>query len=394
MINQLTIATFLILMIFVHVIPTVLCAQLKESPDSSNALTADKRAEKNRPRNWTINRNHGALPRVMLLVFEPNSDEVLRIVETLQLHMFEVDVKFGVRWVKPPTNDYGRQLATAHKLIDEENLQLVFFWNSTDRNVLYYIGAESPDPMKRKIDDVGDESRPEAISIVVQTAIESLIEYGETTDEPPQETPQPKNQTEPKKHVEKKSTPPRANRVRSSRPRKPHIYSQLGYSLDFLNSVPDVLHAGNIRIGYQPIPAVRAYMGIGFTSQITSREDDVFMKQLRLPIEIGALAMLSRSSLVIGGGGAFLIVPVRNSPGKQIDDPDMKNMYWSQGVMMKIFLECQYRFSEYFEIFADIHLLVDLNMITYSVPPDGPVLFDEYRRLWPGFQVGITFFIF
>ena len=332
------------------------------------------------------------LPRVMLIVFGKSSDDVIRIVEYLQLRMFELDVKFGVRWIRAKEPGNQSEIDIARSLMSEENLQLVFFWNASQRDTLYFVTADSGEIVERKIDDVGEESRPEAISIVVQTAIESLLESGELkpTETEVQPVEEPRENGAPISQSVKK--PPLASVLRPA-PKTPQLYAQMSYQLDSFNSTPTLLHTGNLRLGYQPSPFMRLYAGIGVSNHLFSEEDGIEMKQFRVPVEIGGLAMFNRSTVVIGAGASVLIVPVKNMPGATIEDADMKNAYWSQGVMAKLFIEFQYRFSQYFEFYTDLHLLMDVNMVTYKVK-NGPTLFDEYRRVKPGFQAGITFFLF
>ncbi|MBN2529321.1 MAG: hypothetical protein JXR76_23235 [Deltaproteobacteria bacterium] len=337
-----------------------------------------------------------SLPRVMLLVFEQSSEDVLRIVENLQMRMFDVNVKFGVRWIKPPTVDFEFQLKTARRMLEDENIQLVFFWRALERDILYYQMPEDARPSERNIDDVGEESRPEAISIVIQTAVETLLDSGKLSA-PGASSParRPAVQTAPAKSLatalpeisEKSPNAP----IRSRR--YPHIYIQMGYEPNWVNSKPVVLHGGALRLGYQPVKTFRGFLGIGVTDYLVSSESGFSMKQLRIPIEIGLVGIVRRADLAVGFGGSFLLVPVQNSPSTGVDDTELKKPYWSQGVMLKTFIEFQYHISRYFELYADIHLLTNLNMVTYEVT-NGPILFDEYHRFWPGMQVGIAFFLF
>ncbi|MBN2715482.1 MAG: hypothetical protein JXX14_06480 [Deltaproteobacteria bacterium] len=330
-------------------------------------------------------------PRVMLIVFEDNSSEVLRVVENLQLRLFELDIKFGIRWIQLADPDIGNQTLAAQSLMTTENLQLVFFWKAGTRDMLYFLDTDSTSPITRRIDDVGEESRPEAISIVVQTTIESLLESNAFA---PPTTPRV---TPPRPRLDATvSMPAPPSALPSSPPksrRSGRVYLQTGYELDSLNSQPTLLHTVNFRLGFQPVPLLRSYLGLGISSHLSSRENDFETRQNRLPIELGGLAMIKRSALIMGGGAALLIVPQKNTPGSTAENAYMRKSYWSSGVMTRLFFECQYRISRNFEFFANIHLLINMNMVSYNIE-NGPVLFDEFRRLWPGFQVGITFFLF
>ncbi len=334
----------------------------------------------------------GQLPRVMLLVFEDTrNEEVLGIVETLQLRMFDVDVKFGIKWIKPSTDDLDVQVAAARSILAEEHIQLTIFWNGSKRDTLYYLMNDTDEPMQRPIRDVGSESRPEAIAIMVQTAVESILDtrkLEDSTDEPVVIAPE--------------SVPPSAQRIIAVRPprrrsytggRFPDMYMQLGYEMNAVNGTPTILHGGNIRLGIQPVPRLRGFLGFGAVSRRTSQEMGFEVKQLRFPIELGLLSRFRHGDLAFSGGMSFLLVSLKNTPATQNASAELKSSYWASGLMLRFFLECSYRLHEKIELFVNVHLLMDLNKVTYQVQ-NGPVLFDEYNRLWPGLQAGITFLLF
>ena len=334
----------------------------------------------------------GQLPRVMLLVFEDTrNEEVLGIVETLQLRMFDVDVKFGIKWIKPPTDDLAIQVAAARSLLKEEHIQLTIFWNGSRRDTLYYLMNDTDELMQRPIRDVGSESRPEAIAIMVQTAVESMLDtrkLEDSMDEPVVIAPETVPPSE--QRIITVRSPRRRSHIRG---RFPDFYMQLGYELNAVNSTPTVLHGGNIRLGIQPFPPLRGFLGIGAVSRRTSRETGFEVKQLRFPVELGLLSRFRHGDLAFGGGMSFLLVPLKNTPATQNVSAELKSSYWASGMMLRFFLECSYRIHEKIELFANVHLLLDLNRVTYKVQ-NGPVLFDEYNRLWPGLQAGITFLLF
>ena len=333
-----------------------------------------------------------SIPRVVMLVFEKSRDEeVLSIVETLQVRMFDVDVKFGIRWMKPPTDDYATQLSTARALLARESVQLVIFWSTPSRDTLNYVMAEEDAPIQRSIRDVGNESRPEAMAIMVQTAVESLLETNQPEDvdaSPVIVSPQPSRV--PEQRIIKVSN--RRRRI-SGTVYFPDMYIQMGYELDAANTDPTFLHGGNLRLGFQPAPAFRSFLGVGVVARHTSSELGFEVKQLRVPIELGFFGRYRRGDLAFGGGGSYLLVPLKNSPDTRNSSAALKSAYWTSGMMLRFFLECSYRFHEQIELFVNFHLLVDLKMLTYEVK-NGPVLFDEYERLWPGMQAGITFLLF
>lgn len=329
-----------------------------------------------------------ALPRVVVLVFQPSDDETLLIVENMQSRMFEVDVKFGVRWVKPPIAAFEEQLVHAKKFLTDEKVDLVIFWHSFERDILYYVLPNEKIPLEREIITVAEISRPAAMAIIARTAVESLLDseklrssHANGQIHPSLTPPAPPQQKTPQRSF------PQNSRT------APLVLVQAGYQLTIPRGAPTLVHSGMFRFNLQPLSFLRGFVGIGVSSHLESQEAGIKMEQSRVPMEIGLLGVFRRKKMTFGGGSAFVFVPTKNVVHSDNDAAVVTKPYWSNDVMFKFVLEAQYQFYPRLSFYGDFFLLVRPNMISYEVQ-DGPVLFDEYRRIWPGLQVGMTVSLF
>ncbi|MBN2674638.1 MAG: hypothetical protein JXX29_23355 [Deltaproteobacteria bacterium] len=332
------------------------------------------------------------MPRVMLLVFQPRSDETEQIVENVQARMFEVDVKFGVRRVTPAVEGYDARLAVAKQQLQSENLQLVIFWEESETDVLYYLLPQSDTPLRREIEYAGETRRPDAFAIISQTAVESLLDAGQlqmTSSQPPpaKKTPSPPptpNTPKPASNSESRETP---------KPHVPHGDVRLGYELSIPGGAPAILHTGWAQFGIRPFSHIRFFAGAGVSSTLSSTQAEVEVRQRRIPIELGLAAVVEKNKIHMGMGGAFVLVPLKIDAQSTNSEAVLKAPYWGVGAMVKLNAEILYRVGRDFALYADLILLVNVDMVSYEVR-DGPVLFDEYRRIWPGFQAGIAIYLF
>lgn len=330
-----------------------------------------------------------SLPRVVLLVFEEGNQDALQVVENIESRMFEVEVKFGVRWMKPPTENLTSQIDQARAFLTERRVQLAIFWNSKQRDILYYLMQGESEPIERKINDVGEMSRDDAIAIISRSAVESLLDTGAlqspTVSSPVHASPSNAAPTAAAQKVQ-----PKVAREIIVTSRSPKVVFQLGYELTLPAKPPAFLHTGNIRVNLEVLSFLWIFIGGGISKPLWSEESDFQLRQFRIPIELGASVTWTRNRWQVGGSVAMVAVPTKYSPQTKVQTVVLKEPYWKQNMLMKFFFTMSYFWGQRFGIYADIVLLIDLNKVSYKVE-GGQSLFDEFYRLWPGIQLGIVF---
>ncbi len=310
-------------------------------------------------------------PELVFMVFAVRDRDSMRTVQNVRERLFDVPVDVRVRWVETPTDPLERA-AMADEELRLSGASLVFYLEEDSIARAYYLLPRDGQPRRlvRRLDGTGDLGTGDAMALITLTTVELLLDTGELTPPPP--------------------PPPRPAAVAAPEPAR--FFADAGYRFIAASARPDISHGGSLRLSLRFFKPLRAFVAAGFATPLTSSEDGVQVSSAYYPVTVGLAAMGKKGRLSAGGALGAVFSAIYRTP-RATADYDVRVPYTGFEFAIEATAAVELEVAPHVALFAGPVLQV-IPARAVCVVKDGPVLFDEYRRVRVGFTAGVQFFAF
>ncbi|MBN2343777.1 MAG: hypothetical protein JXX29_10330 [Deltaproteobacteria bacterium] len=323
------------------------------------------------------------LPKATLLVFQSQhhlTTDTELIVTSVKDRLKGASLALSVQRVSSGAETPTQRKEIASDVLLQGPARLVFYWDlEAPEQIFFYVkNGASVRMFSRKLEGAGELSRADVVGIISLTTIELLLDTGELVPAPAPETPaQPDSPPEPPPEVK----PPLSARW----------YVDAAYRLTLGSFTPHFAHGARMKVAYRFLKALRVEVGAGLDGGISSEESGVRMEIVRLPVQLGILALGDGKRVRLGGGVRAAFVFSRMEPHSERTDVTLDSPYWRRNVQIQAFGKTEVVISSIAAAFVEAGVCIWPRKVETAVD-NGPHLLDEYWRIQPFVSVGLQLF--
>ena len=323
---------------------------------------------------------------VVMLASKNQEAAFTEVAEALRAQFADAKTRLVVRWIDAMPAGVPDQEKIAAGVSVETGAVAVFWYDlaAADNVYFYLASSDTSRVLVRKMEDMGEGGRADALAIITRTAVDGILQGGVIGVARPAAPPAPRP-------VEGAPTPVVPVPEKTDGPRR-RLSADAAYTVSILSTELGAAHGVNLSVRLRLVDWFGAFFGYSVFYPFTARAPGVELEVARHPFHLGVYGMSRDSRWSLGWGANLTVDAAKLSPRSLSADISVVAPFWEVKLSAELVLRAEVRLVDALSLFVAAGAEAIFEHVEYRIT-DGPDLMRDMWHVQPRFWLGAVFHI-